>query len=231
MDADSAMCAQLLEIEWIIVNRSSMEDNAMQKFRQAPSAARDVSPLIRLVGTVRSKNHLTARKDSRMPKMDSVFIPGVSPDINSAFMTSRREMQMMQIGTETNATELRSRLRRILFSIFRISFQRKNPPEIYGNTEMYRRINSSPRMMQNAIAPQLSWDISQASPVTAGVSETNSVALRCPPAKASAAGFICNVSTDVISDDMVGIANFLSSPYIPYPSATTSPCLSSLPVL
>ncbi len=128
MAADSAMRAQSFEIECIIISISRTVDNVMQKFPHTPSAAREVLPLRRLAGTTGPRNHRTAMNATRMPMIDKVFISGVSAVIKSAFMTFSREMQIMQIGAEMNATELRSRLRRILFSIFRISFQRKNPP-------------------------------------------------------------------------------------------------------
>ncbi len=73
-------------------------------------------------------------------------------------------------------------------------------------------------MMQTAAAIQLNWDISQGSKV-GGVLSGISPALRLPLTKASAAGLICSVSTDVISDEMVGIVEIssLSLLCIPYP--------------
>ena len=62
-------------------------------------------------------------------------------------------------GTATAATESRSLLSRMLFSIVRTSFHLIMPLEMCGNIEMKRLKNRRMNIMHNAIRPQFSGDV------------------------------------------------------------------------
>ena len=185
------------DIEYITVSIISHAEIRMMRLYAARPAALAVSPRILRDGNAMIIRPLTSNAARTVPTTANVLIPGARACMNCAWKRSSLEMHTQVISTAIAATESRSLLRRMLPSMVTISRHLAMPPATYGITDMKRLRNRSIRMMHSAMSPQLSDDVPHRSAACTAWT-VSSPDGRLPCTKASAAGLVCSVSTDVM---------------------------------